>query len=111
MSSWPFMACDEMRKRHLNDRINATILKSIKKYAEIKHFACYLYLKICQSTGLSSDNYENIMDGFKMQNNELWRHYWRFIEVLFIRIAEHVHILNKIQVEENVSVFNTIFER
>ena len=31
MSSWPFMACDEMRKRNLNDRINATILKSIKK--------------------------------------------------------------------------------
>ena len=23
MFSWPFMACDEMRKRHLNDRINA----------------------------------------------------------------------------------------
>ena len=34
MSSWPFMACDEMRKRHLNYRINATILKSIKKRKE-----------------------------------------------------------------------------
>ena len=28
------MACDEMRKRHLKDRINATILKSIKKRKE-----------------------------------------------------------------------------
>ena len=52
------------------------------------------------------------MNGFIMQNNEFWRHYWRFIDVLNIKvisIAEHVLILNKIQVEENVSAFNTIF--
>ena len=56
--------------------------------------------------------YENIIDGFKMQNNEFWRDYWRFIDVLnsrVISIAEHVFILNKIQVEETVSAFNTIF--
>ena len=34
MSSWPFMAYDEIRKRHLNDIINATILKSMKKRKE-----------------------------------------------------------------------------
>ena len=28
------MALEEIRKRHLNDRINATILKSIKKRKE-----------------------------------------------------------------------------
>ena len=47
-----------------------------------------------------------------MQNNELRQHYWRFIDVLrsrVISIAEHVLILNKIQVEETVSAFNTIF--
>ena len=47
-----------------------------------------------------------------MQNNEFWRHYWRFIDVLsskVISIAEDVLILNKLQVEENVSAFNTIF--
>ena len=47
-----------------------------------------------------------------MQNNEFWRHYWRFIDVLsskVISIAEIVLTLNKIQVEENVSAFNTIF--
>ena len=52
------------------------------------------------------------MNGFKMQNNEFWRHYMRFIDVLnskVISIAEHVLILNKIQVEEKVSAFNTIF--
>ena len=52
------------------------------------------------------------MDGFKIQNNEFCRHYWRFIDVLsskVISIAENVLILNKIQVEENVSAFNTIF--
>ena len=36
MSSWPFMACDATRKRHLNDRINATILKSKTKRKEDK---------------------------------------------------------------------------
>ena len=30
MSSWPFMEWDEIRKRHLNGSINATILKSMK---------------------------------------------------------------------------------
>ena len=48
-----------------------------------------------------------------MENNEFWRHFWRFIDVLsskVISIAENVLILNKIQVEENVSVFNTIFD-
>ena len=47
-----------------------------------------------------------------MQNNEFWRHYWRFIDILsskVINIAENVLILNIIQVEENVSAFNTIF--
>ena len=37
---------------------------------------------------------------------------WRFVDVLsskVISIAENVLILNKIQVEENVSAFNTIF--
>ena len=53
------------------------------------------------------------MDGFKIQNNECLRHYLRFIDVLnskVISIAEHVLRLNKIQLEENVSAFNTIFE-
>ena len=48
-----------------------------------------------------------------MHNNEFWRHYWRFfIDVLSskdISIVENVLILNKIQVEENVFAFNTIF--
>ena len=47
-----------------------------------------------------------------MQNNEFWCHYWCFIDVLsskVISIAEIVLILNTIQVEENVSAFNTIF--
>ena len=47
-----------------------------------------------------------------MQNSEFWRHYWHFIDVLsskVISVAENVLILNKIQVEENVSAFNTIF--
>ena len=46
-----------------------------------------------------------------MQINEFLCHYWRFIDVLsslVISIAENVLILNKIQVEENVSAFNTI---
>ena len=45
-----------------------------------------------------------------MQNNEFWRHYWRFIDVLSskaISIAENVLILNKIQVKEIFSIFNT----
>ena len=50
-----------------------------------------------------SEKYENIMDGFKMQNNEFWRHY------RVISIAEHILILNTIQVEETVSASNTIF--
>ena len=63
-------------------------------------------------TSLSSENYENIMDGFKMQNNEFWRHNWRFIDVLrtsVISFSEHELILNKIQVEETVTAFKTIF--
>ena len=71
-----------------------------------------LVSEICQLTSLSSEKYENIMDGFKMQNNEFWRHYLRLIDVLssrVISIAEHVLILNKIQVEEPVSAFNTLF--
>ena len=88
MSSWPFMACDKIRKRHLNDIINAIILKSMKNRkealriiqvkptdAEIKHFACFLYPRMCQL----SEKYKSIMDGFKTQNNELWDHYWRLL--------------------------------
>ena len=81
-------------------------------YAEIKHFACYLYPKISQLTSLSSEKYENIKDGFKMQNNEFWRQYWRFIDVSnskVISIAEHDLILKKIQVEERVSASYPIF--
>ena len=62
----------------------------------------YLYPKVCQFTSLS-EKYENIMDGFKMQNNEFWRHYSCFIDVLSSRViifAEHIFILNTIQVEE-----------
>ena len=47
-----------------------------------------------------------------MQNNELWCHFLHFIDVLssdVISIEENVLILNKIQVEENVSAFKTIF--
>ena len=39
-----------------------------------------------------------------MQNNKFWRHYCRFIDVLssrVISIAEHILILNTIQVEKN----------
>ena len=64
-------------------------------------------LAICILTSLSSEKYEHNMDG----NNEFWRHYCRLIDVLnskVISIAENVLILNKIQVEENVSAFNTI---
>ena len=70
-----------------------------------------LYPKVCQLTCLS-EKYENIMDGFKMQNNEFWRHYRRLIDVLSSRVisfAEHIFILNTIQVEETVSASNTIF--
>ena len=123
MSSWPFMAFHEIRKRHLNDRINATILKSIKNviYKEeqgiiqIKptddkqklNTACFLYPRMCQLTSLSSKKYKNIMNGFKTQDNEFWRHYLRFNKV--ISTAENVLILNIIQVEGNASAFNTIF--
>ena len=47
-----------------------------------------------------------------MQNNEFWRHYGRFIDVLSSRVtifAEHIFILNTIQLEETVSASNTIF--
>ena len=47
-----------------------------------------------------------------MQDNEFWRHFWRCFDVIsskVISIAENVFILNKIQMEENVSAFNTIF--
>ena len=79
MSSWPSMACDEMRKRHLYERINATLLKSIKTqrrarnnsnktnewYAEFKQFTCYLYPKICQLTSISSEKYGTIIVALK----------------------------------------------
>ena len=63
-------------------------------------------------TSLTSENYENIMDGFTMQNNEFWRHCCHFIDVLsskVVSIAENVLELNKVKVEENVSAFNTMF--
>ena len=69
----------------------------------------YLYPIFCQLTSLS-EKYKNIMDGFKMQNNEFWRHY--FIDVLSSRViifAEHIFIMKTIQVEETVSASNTIF--
>ena len=47
-----------------------------------------------------------------MQNNEFWRHYWRFVDILSSRVksfAGHIFILNAIQVEETVSASNTIF--
>ena len=50
------------------------------------------------------------MDGFKTQNNEFWLItgiYWRFNKG--ISTAENVLILYLIQVEENTSVFSTIF--
>ena len=62
-----------------------------------------------QLTSLPSEKYKNIMDGFKTQNNELWRYYWRFNKVISKCPEENVLILNIIQVEKNVSAFNTIF--
>ena len=47
-----------------------------------------------------------------MQNSEFWRQYLRFIDVLYskvISIAKNALMFKKIQVEENISAFNTIF--
>ena len=47
-----------------------------------------------------------------MQKNEFWQHYCHCIDVLsskVVSIAENVIELDKVQVEENVSAFNTMF--
>ena len=93
MSSWPFMACDEIRKRHFNDRTNATILKSMKNVSKEEHGIIQIkptdnmqklntLLAFCIRECVTIDHqkkYKSIMDSFKTSNNKFWRHYWRLL--------------------------------